>query len=67
MELRLNGDIVPVSQMGRDFIVVRQPFDHPPAEAEVFLAIDESENKWRVYLVDGISAGRRKTRIDPVR
>jgi len=64
MELRLNGHIVPIAQMGPDFLVVKQPFDHPPADAEVFLRIDDSESSWPVYLVEGISPERRKTKID---
>jgi len=64
MELRLNGHIVPIAQMGPDFLVVKQPFDHPPADAEVFLRIDDSESSWPVHLVEGISPERRKTKID---
>jgi hypothetical protein len=67
MELRLNGGcVVPIAQMGPDFLVVKQPFDHPPAEAEIYLRIDDSESSWRVHLVEGISMGRRKTRVAPL-
>ena len=63
MELRLNGCVVSIAQMGPDFIVVKPPFDHPPAEAEIYLRIDDSESSWRVHLVEGISAERRKTLV----
>jgi hypothetical protein len=63
MELRLNGRVLPIAQMGPDFVVLRQPVDHAPAEAEIFLRIDDSESNWRVHLVEGISTERRKTKI----
>jgi hypothetical protein len=66
MELRLDGQVVPIAQMGPDYIVVEQPFDHSPAEADVLLRIDESESVWRVWLVEGISAKRQKTMIEAV-
>jgi hypothetical protein len=43
MELRVNGHVVPICQMGPDYLVVGQPFEHPPANAEVSLRIDNSE------------------------
>jgi hypothetical protein len=67
MELRLNGHVLPIAQMAPGFLVLRQPFDHPPADAEVYLRIDDSESHWRVHLVEGISTERRKTKVVPVR
>jgi hypothetical protein len=64
MELRLNGLVAPIVQMGPDFVVLKQPFEHPPAAAELFLRIDDSESTWGVYLADGISPARRKTKVD---
>jgi hypothetical protein len=66
MELRLNGRVVPISQMGPDFLVIKQSFEHPPAEAEIYLRIDDSASSWRVHLVEGISSVRRKTIVIPV-
>ena len=66
MELRLNGRVVPLAQLGPDFLVVAEPCDHPPAEAEIYLRIDDSESSWRVHLIEGISTARRKTRVVPV-
>jgi hypothetical protein len=63
MELRLNGHVLPIAQMAPGFLVLRHPFDHPPADAEVYLRIDDSESRWRVHLVEGISAERRKTQV----
>jgi hypothetical protein len=63
MELRVNGHVVPISQMGPNFLVIGQPFEHPPANAEVSLRIDDAEKRWGVLLVEGISATRRKTMV----
>jgi hypothetical protein len=65
MELRLNGCEVPLAQMGPDFVVVKQPLEHPPADADIIFCIDDSETTWRVHLVEGISAQRRKTKVAP--
>jgi len=66
MELHLDGQIFPIAQMGPDFFVLRQPIEHPPASAELTLRIDESETRWSVNLVDGITASHRKTRTTPL-
>ena len=66
MELRLNGQVLRIAQLGPDFLMLKQPFDHPPAEAEIYLRIDESESSWRVNLVEGISPDRQKTRLGPL-
>jgi len=63
MELRVSGLVAPIAQMGPDFVVLKQPFEHPPAAAELFLRIDDSESTWGVYLAEGISAARRKTKM----
>jgi hypothetical protein len=67
MELRLDGGrIVPIAQMGLDFVIVKQPFEYPPTNAEIYMRIDDSESTWRVHLVEGISKQRRKTMIGAV-
>ncbi len=66
MELRVNGHVLRIAQMGRDFLMLKNPIDHPPAEAEIYLRIDESESRWRVRLVEGISPENRKTKVAPL-
>jgi hypothetical protein len=66
MELRLNGQVLRIAQLGPDFLMLKQPFDHPPTEAEIYLRIDESESSWRVNLVEGISPDRPKTKLGPL-
>ena len=66
MELRVNGQVLPISHMAPGFLILKQPFDHPAADAEVYLRIDDSESSWRVRLVEGISTERRKTKVAPL-
>lgn len=63
IELRVNGHVMPVAQLGPDFLVLRTPTDHPPTDAEIRMSIDGDESRWTVRLADGISSSQRKTRI----
>jgi hypothetical protein len=63
MELRLNGHVLPIAQLGPDFLVLTAPIDHPPGEAEITLSIDGHESRWPVRLQEGLSAVQRRTRI----
>jgi hypothetical protein len=63
IHLAVKGRVFSVGQLGPGFVVLRDAVDHPPAEAEVTLSIDGHRKTWPVELVDGIVAGRRKTRI----
>jgi hypothetical protein len=61
--LAVNGHVFSVAKLGPDFVVLRDPIPHPPAEAELSLSIDGHEDRWRVELIDGIVAGGGDTRI----
>jgi hypothetical protein len=63
MELRIDGHVLPIAQLGPDFLILIHPLDHPPAEAEIALSIDGHESRWPVRLQDGMSATQRRTRI----
>jgi hypothetical protein len=63
MRLLVNGGSIPVAQMGPDFLLLDEPFDHPPADASVVLRVDESERQWNVRLPDGISSGSKRVAI----
>lgn len=63
MQLCVNGDVLPIAQLGPDFLVLRGPANHPPCDAEIAMSIDGHESRWQVRLVDGIKAWRRKTAI----
>ncbi len=63
MRLSVGGRVWSIAQLGPDFLILRAPVDHPPTGAEITMWIDDHERRWRVRLVDGISAEREKTPI----
>lgn len=64
MELCINGHVLPISQLGPNFLVLKNPIDHPPVDvAEISMSIDGREDRWHVRLSEGIKAGQRKTAI----
>ncbi len=63
MELHINGHVLPIAQLGPDFLVLNSPVDHPPTEAEIAMFIDGRESRWPIHLFDGVSAMTRRTRI----
>lgn len=64
MQLRVNGDVFVIGQLGPDFILLDSPSDHPPSKAEIAMWIDGRERRWPVRLIDGIAAGRERTRTE---
>ena len=63
MELYINGLVLPIAQLGPTFLVLESAIDHPPAEAEIMLRIDAHEERWRVYLAEGVRHDCWKTLI----
>jgi hypothetical protein len=63
IQLSVNGMILPVGQLGLNFLVLEHPVDHPPIDAEISMSIDGREERWRVNLPDGIQMGKVKTAI----
>jgi hypothetical protein len=63
IHLYVNGSVLPVAQLGLDFLVLRTPVDHPPCDAEIAMSIDGKESRWTVHLQNGIQMGCRKTAI----
>ena len=55
MQLHVDGHTLTIGHMGADYVIVHDPIDHPPAEAELLLAIDADASGWPVYLPEGIS------------
>jgi len=60
MRLHVNGHTMVVGHMGPAYVIVDDPIDHPPAEAEVFLSIDGDVKRWPVFLPDGVSSSVRR-------
>jgi hypothetical protein len=63
MQLLLNGSSIRIEQMGRDFLIINKPFDHPPTDASLVLRVDDSETRWNVRLPHGISAASNRIAI----
>jgi hypothetical protein len=61
--LAVNGHVFSVAELGPNFVVLRNPIPHPPAEAELSLSIDGHEERWPVELIDGIVPGSGDTRF----
>jgi hypothetical protein len=66
MQLIVNGDSLPIAQMGPDFLLLDKSIDHPAAEAMIILSIDGSERRWPVRLPDGLVSGRERVVIEKV-
>jgi hypothetical protein len=63
LELHLNGQVLPIAQLGPDFLVLRESIDHPPVDAEIAMSIDGHESRWPVRLDQGLSAAQRRAPI----
>ena len=63
ISLLLNGDSIPVAQLGPGFLLLDAPCDHPPTEGSIVLRVDESELRWTVRLPDGISSNSKRVTI----
>jgi hypothetical protein len=63
MQLCINGHVLSIGQLGPDFIILDNPAQHPPADAEIALWIDGRERRWHVHLPEGIVAGKPETKI----
>jgi hypothetical protein len=63
MRLLINGFSIPVTQMGRDFLLIDVPVNHPPADASLILQVDQNERRWDVHLPQGISITSKRVAI----
>ncbi len=64
MNLAINGFVLPIAQLGPNFLILREPTEHAPSAAEVYLSIDGNVERLSVYLPNGISAGDLTTLIE---
>ena len=61
--LNVNGFVLPVGQLGPEFLILRESTEHPPVEAEIVMSIDGRERRWNVYLPEGISPDKTRTKL----
>jgi hypothetical protein len=65
IHLILKTHIIPVAQLGPDFLLLDAPANHPPGHASVFMRVDQSERRWNIFLPNGISADSKRVAIAP--
>lgn len=63
IHLHVDGQALPVAQLGPGFLILRTPTDHPPCDAEVTMSIDGNKRRWAVHLSNGIQLERLETAI----
>ncbi len=64
IHLIVEGESVPVAQLGPGFLLLDAPTDRAPGKASLVLHVDGSERRWAVRLPTGIS--RASKRVDIV-
>lgn len=58
MRLFINGTMLPVAQLGPDFLILATPPSaHPADHADIAITVDETEDRIAVYLPQGLIAG----------
>jgi hypothetical protein len=60
MHLLLNGYLLPIAQLGPDFLILDHGIEHPSATAEIFLKVDAHKKRWTVRLPNGVPAVRSR-------
>lgn len=58
MRLLSGGVEIGIDQFGGDFLITSYPFSLPAGEAIVTLMLDETEDRFMIYLPDGINPER---------
>ena len=65
MRLLVNGRVLPVAQLGPDFLYLRQAEAHAPGLATMELSVDQSHRRWEVMLPEGITPQSKRVSIRP--
>jgi hypothetical protein len=63
MRLSVDGHTLSIGHLGPDYVILDASIDHPPSDAEVFLSVDGKESRWKVRLIDGLSASQARSRF----
>ena len=67
MHLRVNGRILPIAQVGRDFFILRERCLIPAStQAEIVVEVDDQISRRDVMLLDGVSAGQERVGFSPL-
>src|SRR5437667_9951125 len=62
LELVVGDRAYELAAIGPGEICLREPAELPACEAEVVMRVDDHEDRWHVYLPDGLSANKRERR-----
>ncbi len=52
--MELDGNVYPLDQTSGDWIMLKEPMDHPPTTAVIVMEIDGRRHESQVVLPDGI-------------
>ena len=66
LSLRIAGRIVPLSQIGPDFCISRDPIELEPQSAEIIVQIDGEDRIQPIYLTHGMKSSAPKTAIQMI-
>ena len=58
IRLLINGIEVSVDQTGGEYLMTSHPFDVPAGQGTLVLSIDDRQERFEVYLPEGIRADR---------
>jgi hypothetical protein len=62
LHLVVGNRTLQLGQIGPGSVILEDPAELPPCEAEVVMYVDSFERRWQVYLPDGISAKSNRVR-----
>jgi len=65
LHLVIGGQEFELGQIGPDRIILRESIEYPPGPAEVVMHVNDIEDRWQVYLPNGITANSREVRTVP--
>lgn len=58
IELHVDGVVIPVRHLAREFIITSHPFQVNPTHGTVVLKIEDAVQKMNVFLTEGIDPSR---------
>jgi hypothetical protein len=66
LTLRVAGRSIPLSQIGPDFCISRQPVELEPQAAEIVVQIDGEDRIQSIYLTHGMKSSAPRTAIQMI-
>jgi len=63
MQLIVNGDVIRITHMASDYVLVQRDHEYPPGEATIILQVDNSRREWTVSLPQGITKESSKVML----